>query len=115
MSGDGECVFCQIAAGQIPAQVVDSNEHALAFADLDPQAPTHLLIIPKAHHPHLVAVAQADPVAAAAMLTLAGQIVQLQQLGDYRLVANTGAGAGQSVFHAHLHLLSGRSFSWPAG
>ncbi len=108
-----ECVFCRILAGEIPTQIVASNEHAVAFADINPKATIHLLIIPKEHHPNLAAVASEQPEAALAMINLAAQIVQDQQLGDYRLGANTGARAGQSVFHAHLHLLAGKQMAWP--
>jgi histidine triad (HIT) family protein len=111
-----ECIFCGIAAGAIPAEVVHETASLLAFRDLTPQAPTHVLVIPKAHHANAGEVASHDPGTAAAMITLAAGVAEREGLaGNYRLVFNTGAGAGQSVFHAHLHLLGGRPMTWPPG
>lgn len=110
-----ECLFCAIAAGSIPADVVARTDRVVAFRDIAPQAPTHVLVIPVAHHANLGEVAQADPSLTGEMVTLASQIAREEGLEDHRLVANTGAGAGQSVFHAHLHVLGGRPLTWPPG
>jgi histidine triad (HIT) family protein len=110
-----DCVFCAIVAEEIPADVVYRTDDVLAFRDLSPVAPTHILIIPTTHHPHAAAVAEADPQLAGAMMAAAGQVAAIESLSDYRLVFNTGAGAGQSVFHAHLHVLGGRELQWPPG
>jgi len=114
-----DCVFCQIAAGSIPATIVARSEDAVAFRDLNPQAPTHVLVIPKQH------VAKAgDAVAAPEGDRLLGGLVRFavqtaKQLGleerGYRLVINTGPDGGQTVFHLHLHLLGGRRMTWPPG
>jgi histidine triad (HIT) family protein len=113
-----DCIFCRIVAGEIPADVVARTEDAVAFRDLNPQAPVHVLVVPARH---LAAVRDADGDEGAILL---GRTLQLAatvatDLGldasGYRLVANTGAGAGQSVFHLHVHLLGGRPFRWPPG
>lgn len=110
-----DCLFCGIVAGEIPATVVRESDRALAFADLNPQAPTHLLVIPKDHHRDVDALVTNDPEAAAAVLSLAAEIAEAEELGGHRLVFNTGESAGQSVFHAHAHLLAGRPLTWPPG
>ncbi|MEO5832560.1 MAG: HIT domain-containing protein [Nakamurella sp.] len=104
-----ECVFCAIAAGDIPADVVADTPDTLAFRDLDPKAQVHVLVIPKGHFANLGEVAAAEPGIAAAMITTAARVAAVEGVaeGGYRLVANTGAGSGQTVFHAHLHLLAG--------
>lgn len=110
-----DCLFCRIASGEIPAEIVAADEHCLAFRDIDPKAPTHVLVIPRAHHVTVADVAVADPVGAAAMLVMAAAVAQREGREAYRLVANSGAQAGQSVFHAHLHVLAGRALTWPPG
>jgi histidine triad (HIT) family protein len=110
-----DCLFCGMVAGDIPCDVVLSDDRIFAFRDINPQAPTHVLVIPRQHFLSVPEVASADPDLAGAMLRAAGQIAQSEGLGSYRLVANTGADAGQTVFHAHVHLLGGRSFTWPPG
>ncbi|CAN5410456.1 histidine triad nucleotide-binding protein [soil metagenome] len=111
-----DCLFCSIITGDIPATIVAECEHTIAFRDINPQAPTHILVIPRVHHPDIASLAAAEPVAAAALLTDARAIADAEGFGDaYRLVFNTGAEAGQSVFHAHGHVLAGREFSWPPG
>lgn len=110
-----DCLFCGIAAGEIPASVIAESDQALAFADLNPQAPVHILVIPKSHHANVDELAREDPAAAAAVLALAAQIAEDQGLEGHRLVFNTGESAGQSVFHTHAHLLAGRPFNWPPG
>ncbi|QMU68194.1 histidine triad nucleotide-binding protein [Streptacidiphilus sp. P02-A3a] len=115
MSGEpqADCLFCRIVAGGIPATVVRETEHTLAFRDINPQAPTHVLVIPKAHYPNAVALADADPALAGAVLAEAGRVAEDEKIAEstggsgYRLIFNTGAGAGQTVFHAHAHVLGG--------
>jgi histidine triad (HIT) family protein len=113
---DDSCLFCQILTGAVPSDKVTETDRALAFRDISPQAPVHVLVIPKSHRATLAEVAEADPDEAAAMLTLARQVAQEEGIEDgYRLVSNNGAGAQQTVFHAHLHVLGGRDFTWPPG
>ena len=114
MSSD-DCLFCKIVAGDIPADVVLSTDGAVAFRDLNPQAPTHVLVIPRAHHANAAETAAADPGAAGHLVEVAAQVAAAEGLEDYRLVFNTGAGVGQSVFHTHLHVLGGRAMTWPPG
>lgn len=113
----GDCLFCRIVAGEIPADIVASNEHAVAFRDINPAAPTHLLVIPREHHANVVAVARSAPEALVGLYQLAGEVADAQGIAadGYRLVANTGAAANQTVFHAHLHVLGGRPLGWPPG
>jgi histidine triad (HIT) family protein len=112
---NGECIFCKIIAGEISAPLLGSNSDAVAIADISPVAPTHYLILPRKHEENAVALHRSDPNALTALFALVDQIAMSEGITDYRLVFNTGAGAGQSVFHAHLHLIAGRSFSWPPG
>lgn len=107
------CLFCQIVAGQIPAEIVHETERTVAFRDIAPQAPTHVLVVPRAHHENAAALAAADPVASAELVTAAAAVAEQESLTGYRLIFNTGADAGQTVFHAHLHVLGGRPLSWP--
>lgn len=110
------CIFCKIAAGEIPANIVFKNEHVTAFRDLNPQAPTHILIIPNEHLESVNDIVDdATLNAAAECLRAAREIAQRQNLSGYRVVTNSGAEAGQSVFHLHFHLLSGRKMTWPPG
>jgi histidine triad (HIT) family protein len=112
-----DCLFCRIVSGAVPADVVASDERALAFRDINPAAPTHVLVIPRDHHENLAAVATEDPDSAVAMLRLARTVADQEGVAadGYRLVANTGAAAHQTVFHAHLHVLGGRTMGWPPG
>lgn len=111
-----DCVFCQIVAGEIPADLVHETDGVIAFRDLDPQAPTHVLVVPRAHHAHAAELAAAAPETATELLTVAAAVADREGLGGhYRLVFNTGSRAGQSVFHTHLHLLGGREMRWPPG
>ncbi len=110
-----DCIFCKIIAGEIPAPHLASNESAIAIADIAPVAPTHFLILPRRHEENAVALHRRNPDELAALFALVDQVTTREGIADYRLVFNTGAGAGQSVFHAHLHLISGRAFSWPPG
>jgi len=112
-----DCLFCGIVAGDVPAQRVAETARTLAFRDINPQAPTHVLVIPKDHHPDLAALATAGGGLLAEVAAQAHEIAEAEGLGEsgYRVVFNTGAGAGQSVFHAHAHVLGGRPFAWPPG
>jgi len=112
-----QCLFCRIVSGEVPADVIARNDHALGFRDISPVAPTHVLVIPLSHHANLAEVAAAEPETLVAMVGLAGQIAVADGISQdgYRLVANTGAAAHQTVFHAHLHVLGGRSMGWPPG
>jgi histidine triad (HIT) family protein len=104
-----DCVFCKIVAGDIPAEVLGRTEHAIAFRDLNPQAPFHVLVAPLDHHENAAASAAADPASIGHLVALADEVAQGSGNADYRIVANTGAGAGQTVFHTHLHVLGGSS------
>lgn len=111
-----DCLFCRIVAGDIVAEVVHVTERTLAFRDTNGQAPTHVLVVPKDHYVDAAGLAAADPVACAELFTAAASVATSEGFtAAYRLVFNTGAGAGQTVFHAHLHVLAGREFSWPPG
>lgn len=119
-SSDGaalaDCLFCKIVAGEIPATVVHETPTTVAFRDVSPQAPTHVLVVPRTHFANAAEVAVGEPGTMADLVTTAAAVAEAEGLGgDYRLVLNTGAGAGQSVFHTHLHLLGGRSLTWPPG
>lgn len=115
MSEQEQCLFCRIVSGEIPAQIVRSTDHTVAFADIEPQAPTHVLVIPKAHHRDLAALSAADPELAGALTVDAAAVAGELGLDAFRLVVNTGASAGQSVFHVHAHVMAGRDFTWPPG
>lgn len=108
-------LFQKIADGEIPADLVYEDEQAVAFRDINPQAPTHVLITPRAPIPRADAVEPADEAALGHLFTVARRVAEQEGLEDYRLVVNNGAGAGQTVFHLHVHLLGGRSFQWPPG
>ena len=110
-----DCLFCKIVAGEIPAAIVKKNDFYTAFNDITPQAPTHVLIIPNQHFSNMAEVAKSNPELAGEIFKAAGEIASEIGLDSYRMNVNTGAGAGQSVFHAHLHLLGGRTFAWPPG
>jgi histidine triad (HIT) family protein len=109
------CLFCRIVSGEIPGEIVHTTERTIAFRDLDPQAPTHVLVVPKEHHVNAAALAADDPQASAELVTAAAAVAAAEGHDDYRLVFNTGPEAGQTVFHTHLHLLAGRTMTWPPG
>ena len=117
-----DCLFCRMVAGEIPADVVHQTDRVFAFRDINPQAPTHVLVIPKEHHRNIGALAAADPGLLREVVSGA-QTVALQEglVTDggnepgYRVVTNTGPQAGQSVDHVHLHVLGGRGMTWPPG
>jgi len=110
-----DCLFCRIVAGDIPAEVVASTDTAVAFRDVDPQAPLHVLVVPRTHVADAGALAESEPDTVAALVSLAQQVAEDAGHDSHRLVFNTGAGAGQTVFHAHLHVQAGRSLTWPPG
>ena len=109
------CIFCKIVAGEIPSEKVYEDDGVLAFKDLNPQAPTHVLVIPKEHVESVGALTSEHRELAANVLLGVGKVAKALGVEQFRTVANTGAEAGQSVFHLHLHLLAGRPFSWPPG
>ena len=115
MALDPNCIFCKIIEGEIPADIVFRNENVVAFNDLNPMAPTHVLLIPTLHTENAVGVARNSATITADLFLAADQIATERGLNGYRTVFNTGADAGQSVFHAHLHLLGGRPMAWPPG
>jgi histidine triad (HIT) family protein len=112
-----DCLFCAIAAGDIPADLVHSDDRVIAFRDIAPQAPVHVLVIPRDHHDTAADIATADAGLAADLLRVAGAVAEQEGVAEsgYRLVTNTGEGAGQSVRHVHFHLLGGRGLAWPPG
>jgi histidine triad (HIT) family protein len=115
MALNPDCLFCRIIQGEIPATIVYRNEDVVAFRDINPQAPTHVIIVPTVHVENAVELATTSSALAVAVLVAADEIATMENLDGYRTVFNTGASVGQSVFHAHLHLLGGREFSWPPG
>jgi histidine triad (HIT) family protein len=106
---DNDCLFCRIVAGEIPATVVHETDTTLAFRDIDPKAPVHVLVIPKAHHADVVTLAAADPAGSADLLAAAAAVAEAEGLvtDGFRLLFNTGGYAGQEVFHVHAHVLGG--------
>jgi histidine triad (HIT) family protein len=112
-----DCIFCKISAGSIPADIVYQNDAVLAFRDLNPQAPTHVLVIPKKHIATTNDIAPVDADLIGDMYLAAKQIAKDEGIADsgYRTVMNCNRGAGQTVFHIHLHVLGGRQMTWPPG
>lgn len=111
-----ECLFCKIANGDIPARLAHQDEHLIVFHDINPQAPVHLLIVPRKHIPMLDDVSDADRELMGHILFTAQKLAAKHDIvGAYRVVNNCGAPAGQSVFHIHFHLLGGRAMDWPPG
>lgn len=112
-----DCLFCRIVAGEIPADVVHRDDHVLAFRDIDPKAPVHILVIPRVHVASLDAAADDQGALLGRILLTARDLARSEGIaeGGYRTVLNTGDDGGQSVHHLHLHLLGGRSLSWPPG
>jgi histidine triad (HIT) family protein len=109
------CIFCAIAAGDIPATMVHETERVVAFRDLNPVAPVHLLVIPREHHENVVDLS-GDPALAAELLEVASTVAQQEDLKDgFRLVFNTGPDGGQEVGHVHAHVIGGRKMEWPPG
>ncbi|GAA0678008.1 histidine triad nucleotide-binding protein [Kitasatospora atroaurantiaca] len=114
MAGEAQsdCLFCKIVAGEIPATVVRETADTVAFRDINPQAPTHVLVVPRAHYPNAAALAAADPALTARVITEAAEVAAEEKIAEsgYRMIFNTGAGAGQTIFHAHVHVLGGLAF-----
>ncbi|HET9829592.1 MAG TPA: histidine triad nucleotide-binding protein [Nocardioidaceae bacterium] len=116
MASDADCVFCKIVAGDIPGDLVHETDTTVAFRDLDPQAPTHVLVVPRTHQPNAAALAAAEPDVLVDLVKAAAAVAEQDGLGDgYRMVFNTGRAAHQTVFHVHLHVLGGRLMGWPPG
>ena len=109
------CLFCKIIAGDIPSNKVYEDELCYAFYDIDPQAPTHFLLIPKAHIPSVSAVNEENQATVGHMFAVIAKLAKELGMDSYRVVSNIGEQAGQSVFHLHFHVLSGRDLSWPPG
>ena len=109
-------IFGKVISREIPAQIVYEDEQCLAFRDINPQAPTHVLIIPKKEIPRLIDATEEDGALLGHMMIAAGKVARELGIGDaFRVVINNGADAGQSVFHLHMHILGGRGFKWPPG
>ena len=108
-----DCLFCGIAAGEIPATIVSANSRTVAFRDINPQAPVHVLVIPRDHHPNLAELAAAEESLLAALVAHARDVAVAERIADsgYRVVFNTGPEAGQTVHHVHAHVLGGRAMS----
>ncbi|HWI42985.1 MAG TPA: HIT domain-containing protein [Nocardioides sp.] len=115
MSASADCLFCKIVAGEIPADVVHTTDRTVAFRDLNPQAPLHALVVPREHADNAAATAESDAETFAALALAAREVAAAEGYDSYRLVFNTGADAHQTVFHTHLHVLAGRSMTWPPG
>jgi histidine triad (HIT) family protein len=109
-----DCIFCKIVAGEIPSKKVFENDRVLAFEDINPKAPTHILVIPKKHIEN-VSDGQTDPALLGEIVAQSAGVARKVGLTDFRLVANNGKEAGQLVFHLHFHLLGGRRMTWPPG
>ena len=116
-ASESDCLFCKIAAGKIPSKKVYEDEHYFAFRDINPQAPTHVLIVPRRHIPTLNDLRKDDCELIGGLFLLAAKIAADEGCAEsgYRAVFNCNEGAGQSVFHVHLHVLGGRRFHWPPG
>jgi len=111
------CIFCRIISGEIPSKKVFEDERILVIEDITPQAPVHLLFMPKRHVVNCLDMTQPDEALVGYIFSKAGEIARQKGVAEsgFRLVQNNGAGAGQSVFHIHFHLLGGRGFAWPPG
>ncbi|MGY1750092.1 MULTISPECIES: HIT domain-containing protein [unclassified Modestobacter] len=117
-----DCLFCRMVAGEIAPDVVRETGRTLAFRDISPQAPTHVLVVPRDHHPTIGALTAADPALAAELLAAAQAVAEQEGLATadgpepgWRLVVNSGPDGGQTVHHVHLHVLGGRGLTWPPG
>jgi histidine triad (HIT) family protein len=112
-----DCLFCKILDGEIPADVIYESDAAIAFRDINPQAPTHVLIIPRRHIASINDLEEADREVVGSLYIAAQEIAQQEGIAEtgYRAVMNCGEGAGQTVFHIHMHVLGGRALGWPPG
>lgn len=109
-----DCLFCGIVAGTVPSTKVREDDESIAFRDINPQAPTHVLVVPKRHVTNIADLAADEEVGLALLRGIRG-LVEQEGLTDFRTVFNTGPGVGQSVFHVHAHVLAGRPMGWPPG
>ncbi|GAB3101454.1 histidine triad nucleotide-binding protein [Isoptericola nanjingensis] len=107
-----DCLFCKIVAGDLPADVVATTDRVIAFRDIDPKAPVHVLVVPREHHGDVATLAQADPELLAEVVAMADRVAGDLADGQYRFVFNSGPRAGQSVFHVHGHVLAGAQLGW---
>jgi histidine triad (HIT) family protein len=112
-----DCLFCKIVAKEIPGKIVLENDHVVAFRDIHPGAPTHVLVVPRKHFVNLNDASDDDATLVGRLMLAARDVAKQEGLAEsgYRIVINNGAGVGQSVFHLHLHVLGGRAMSWPPG
>ena len=115
--GKTDCIFCQIAGGKIPAEILYQNEDVIVFRDINPQAPVHVLVIPKVHYESLNAVPEGEGDLLSHILLKARDIAEIKGIREagYRIVLNTARDSGQEVFHIHFHILGGRQMHWPPG
>jgi histidine triad (HIT) family protein len=109
-----DCIFCRIVAGEIPAQVVVETDTVIAFRDIAPKAPVHVLVAPKRHEPNVAALAAAAPELLADLAAVAQRVADAECGGEFRWIFNTGPSAGQTVFHVHGHVMNGGSLGWDA-
>jgi histidine triad (HIT) family protein len=109
------CLFCKIIAGEIPGEFVHQDDRCMVIRDINPQAPMHVLVIPREHIESLADASQKEESLLGHLLRVGARIANLQGHESYRTVINTGAGAGQSVFHLHVHVIGGRGMHWPPG
>ncbi|HEY7526505.1 MAG TPA: histidine triad nucleotide-binding protein [Candidatus Limnocylindria bacterium] len=112
---DPDCLFCRIAAGELPSDIVHSDDSVVVFRDVNPRAPTHLLAISRRHIPSAAELTDGDGELLAALFGALRQVAEESGVNGYRIVTNVGPDAGQSVFHLHFHLLAGRTMAWPPG
>ena len=110
-----DCLFCKIIKGEIPSDKVYEDDAIYAFRDIHPQAPVHFLVVPKKHIGGPAQIAEEDDQLIGRVIRIAGELADKEGIGDYRLVFNNGEGAGQTVFHIHMHVLGGRAMTWPPG
>jgi histidine triad (HIT) family protein len=113
--GGGSCIFCQIVAGKRPANIVYQNAEVTAFRDINPKAPTHILVVPNRHLHGLAEAGAEDAPMLGTLLAGVAEVARQEGLTGYRVVINNGSEAGQSVWHLHVHLLGGRRLTWPPG
>ena len=112
---DPDCLFCKIIAGEVPSKKVYEDDTLIAFDDINPQAPTHILICPKKHIDRISNMGEDDKQLVGEVIHRSKEIAREKGISDFRLVFNNGRGSGQAVFHIHLHLLGGRPMTWPPG
>ncbi|MDR2379455.1 MAG: HIT domain-containing protein [Bifidobacteriaceae bacterium] len=112
MSLPSDCLFCRFVSGELHTEIVGQNQRAIAFRDINPQAPLHVLVIPREHFADVAALAAADPESLADLVGLAQEVAMDEADGEYRLIFNSGPAAGQSVFHVHGHVIGGTRLGW---